>query len=456
MGYADVVLKDNPSGYWRLNEAGGTTAQDASGNNHPGSYVGTVAYSQPAVINEPTTSIGFNGSTTTVTSSAVAQGATNNSYSIEGWALFTGAPPGTAVSIASQEAASGVESTIYWTGTAFEFQHGAPSSFIHATYTFTPVVGTAYHLVGVYDGVNAKLYVNGVLVATTAASTSNAGVTGTRIGSFSNSGGIDFWPGRISDVAVYNSALTAAQIANHYLAGIASYARGLTYDKVILADGPGGYWPLTEAASPFRDLSGNGYDLSQGGDTPYQIATSPIIGAPTGEKVSSWAGTSGSATTSSSVLGYAPPFTLEAWVNPTDFATFRGILDKASGGSPAPYDWYLMQTSGLPDLVAGGTATAAPAAGAWSHLAVTVTAGNAITHYLNGAPNGTATFTPSANGTGSVMIAARPDGGTRWKGGLAHCAVYPVALSAAQIKAHYLSGIVNRNRPAPSTSLVLG
>ncbi len=41
--YSAAVLADTPRGYWRLGEASGTTAVDASGNNHTGTYLNDVA-----------------------------------------------------------------------------------------------------------------------------------------------------------------------------------------------------------------------------------------------------------------------------------------------------------------------------------------------------------------------------------------------------------------------------
>jgi hypothetical protein len=40
-GYSGTVTDAGPEGYWRLGEASGTTAADASGNGHAGSYVGS-------------------------------------------------------------------------------------------------------------------------------------------------------------------------------------------------------------------------------------------------------------------------------------------------------------------------------------------------------------------------------------------------------------------------------
>src|SRR5260370_36700308 len=60
--YSSVVLAKGPIGYWRLGEATGPTAFDASGNGYDGTYFGNPAFGQPgAITNDPDTAIGLNG-----------------------------------------------------------------------------------------------------------------------------------------------------------------------------------------------------------------------------------------------------------------------------------------------------------------------------------------------------------------------------------------------------------
>jgi Concanavalin A-like lectin/glucanases superfamily len=65
-----------------------------------------------------------------------------------------------------------------------------------------------------------------------------------------------------------------------------------------------------------------------------------------------------------------------------------------------------------------GSASAAPAAGSWSHIAVTMNGGTA-THYLNGLSNGSGTVnTMIADGGRNVKIGSRDDLFTMFKGSL--------------------------------------
>ena len=63
MSYYDTtILADDPTGYWRINEAGGTTGFDSTANHYDGLYSSGITYSQPGAISgDPDTSIGFTG-----------------------------------------------------------------------------------------------------------------------------------------------------------------------------------------------------------------------------------------------------------------------------------------------------------------------------------------------------------------------------------------------------------
>ena len=78
-----------------------------------------------------------------------------------------------------------------------------------------------HHLVGVYDTTAVRLYLDGVEVASTAATTRN-NVSGTfLIGSAASSG---FFAGVIDEVAAYGTALSSTRVAAHYAAGSSTAA----------------------------------------------------------------------------------------------------------------------------------------------------------------------------------------------------------------------------------------
>ena len=70
------------------------------------------------------------------------------------------------------------------------------------------------NICGTYDKSNIKLYLNGVLLATTAYTTSISTSGIGRISGYDN--GSEIWDGNISSVMIYNRALTATEVLQNY------------------------------------------------------------------------------------------------------------------------------------------------------------------------------------------------------------------------------------------------
>jgi hypothetical protein len=82
----------------------------------------------------------------------------------------------------------------------------------------TVVAGGVYYVVGTFDGVTQRLFVNGTQVASVALS-GGASVTANPLYLGSWGGSEEFFSGTIDEAAVYGKALSAARIAEHYAAG---------------------------------------------------------------------------------------------------------------------------------------------------------------------------------------------------------------------------------------------
>jgi hypothetical protein len=104
--------------------------------------------------------------------------------------------------------------------------------------------GAWHHVVGLYNGTTAQIYVDGVQQVS-ASSTAPTSFTGFwRIGHGAEL--IGFFSGTIAHVAVYNTELSATQIQNHYTTMISSGPA--TYAPVVIADGAVHYWQLVETS----------------------------------------------------------------------------------------------------------------------------------------------------------------------------------------------------------------
>ena len=289
--YPQVVLKDTPTGYWRLNETpdngagnNGTVANDYLGGNC-GSYANTALgqngysvglagqYSYSPATDPYETSAQF-GYVNAGVSNLVAsiQGVDFSkpanqtaNFSIEAW-VKGDVTQYYSSGIVAKGAWGAEQFTLDTGGTSYSYRftmRDASKKAYYITSNTNYPDGNWHHLVGVLDEANSNafLYVDGVKVASLASSPS-AGVISTTvpmsIGSRLGNGSVGYnqqFFGNINDVAVYNYALTATQVVTHYLAvGIppAITQNPMSYTSVnegttliVAAQGGGGTAPTT-------------------------------------------------------------------------------------------------------------------------------------------------------------------------------------------------------------------
>jgi hypothetical protein len=215
--YASTVLSDGPISYWRLGERSGTAAVDQRGAN-PGTYRNSPVLGDPSLLaSDPAdTAVRLGGTGGNV---AVADSNSldlTSAITLEAWMKPASLPAaGSFASVLSKPEAYSLqfngplmEFTVMQAGVRRRLQ--APAGAV--------VAGRAYHVVGTYDGVTQRLYLNGVLVASRA-QTGPATVTTTGLSIGSWSGYDEYFTGTIDEAAVYGKVLTAAQVQAHSTAG---------------------------------------------------------------------------------------------------------------------------------------------------------------------------------------------------------------------------------------------
>jgi hypothetical protein len=82
-----------------------------------------------------------------------------------------------------------------------------------STTTNSWTAGTWYHIAGTYDDFKLKIYVNGILQNTLCQQGTQRATSGFYFGNGSGSWSVPF-DGKIDDVRIYDSALSADEIAN--------------------------------------------------------------------------------------------------------------------------------------------------------------------------------------------------------------------------------------------------
>ncbi len=217
--YSTAVLADSPAGYWRLGEPSGSTVNDSAGSN-TGTYTNGPLLGQASLLSGDSANkaVRFDGSNDHARIPHAAAISPTQRVTVEAWIKPAVVPTSGFASIATKPEAyslqfngNRLEFTVMQNGTRRRTQ--APAGAIVANQT--------YHVVGTYDGSNARLYVNGSQVATTALTGAiSAPSNALTIGAWDSSQ--EFLNGTIDDVAVYSTALTAARVGAHYTAGTAS------------------------------------------------------------------------------------------------------------------------------------------------------------------------------------------------------------------------------------------
>jgi hypothetical protein len=165
------------------------------------------------------------------------------------------------------------------------------------------------------------------------------------------------------------------------------------------------------------------------------------------------------------MAGITDTFTVEAWINPTNYSNYNGVVSHTNntGGYPEPFDIYLVIGSGTYRYFYGGnvgatlTSVDGPtiSTGVWTHTVATME-GNSTSRtariYINGSEYTSKTSTSFAvsNGTGNGYIATRNDLVTMFNGGMDEVRISSTTRSSAWILTQY------NNQSATSTFYWLG
>lgn len=219
--YAQTVLANNPSGYWKLNETSGTVAADSSATGNDGAYVGAA----PS-LNQPGYDAALGGAFLTAPPvnyvsipHSVAQRAVT-AITEEAWIYLVGAPADQSTILSKPG------NHYFWINSArkldgFDFTNGTNGTRSAVSTAAIPLA-TWTHVAAAVDSSGAGVwYINGV-----PSGTFSLHSTGTwqDVSSGATFLGCDDGSGdrplvmRVQHAAVYPTKLSAAQILAHYQA----------------------------------------------------------------------------------------------------------------------------------------------------------------------------------------------------------------------------------------------
>jgi lysophospholipase L1-like esterase len=226
-----------PSAWWRLGEGNGATAHDAGTGLNNASLSGGYSWTSGATPAGTSSSLTLSGYSTNGYGVAATSGPvldTSASFTVSTWVNLS-STTNNAIAVAQD----GTNDSGFYLG--YLAGNGGEWDFYFMTADTTTPAWQAQaaktgattgwtHLVGVYDASakTARLYVNGALAATATGVTTWNATGPLTIGRDKYNGVLaDYWPGQISDVRAWTSALTGTQVSAVYNdAGVSTLTSG--------------------------------------------------------------------------------------------------------------------------------------------------------------------------------------------------------------------------------------
>ncbi|KKU24383.1 MAG: hypothetical protein UX88_C0006G0018, partial [Candidatus Woesebacteria bacterium GW2011_GWC2_47_16] len=438
----DTTSCSAPVAEWKMDEKTGTNAYDTSGN-------GNTAVLAPGS-NQPTWSTGKIGSSlsfdggdyTTITNNSTLQ--PTSAITVEAWVKMNSFTDSWLISNqkSTYDANFGYELREDTPTNGFLFRVGngtTSSSRASATGLST---GVWYHVVGVFDGSNTFIYLNGV-GSTGGALTGPIDYTGVASSMYigQRSDNAFRTNGYIDNVRIFNYARTPAQIAWDYNRG-----------------GPVGWWKMDECqGTTANDSSGNG---NTGTITEPGLGSNVGVGTCTGSSGTMWKdGATGKFNSSLEFDGTddrvsiptsvsLPKITVSAWIK-TSTSTEQYITERsnssyyfATGGAAAGKVCFYLAGASPSWLCSSNRVDD----GSWHHVVGTYDGTNKIV-YVDGknvaSIGGSGDI--SSGGSNAINIGVRNNAGSYvnyFNGQIDDVKIYNYGMTPTQIKTLYNDGAV--------------
>ena len=250
---ADVILADSPVGYWQLNETSGALAHNlGSGGAIDGLLNNGVTVDQGPLYVGGTTGMRFDGvddyihipDSTLINTAAVTE------RTVE---LVFNADVTTGRQVLYEEGGGTNALTIYIDAGSIYFAVRDSGEYGPFSISTAVTAGVTYHVAAVFDSVTANLftgYLDGAVVGTGATATDldahsgDIGIGAQNDGNYYHDGAdssarLNEFQGLISDVAIYNSSLSLADVQERsdIVAGLQPGAAGAIDDTLYGGDG---------------------------------------------------------------------------------------------------------------------------------------------------------------------------------------------------------------------------
>ena len=274
--YANTVIADGASHFWRLGEPSGTAALDWAGFDDDTLSGGYTRGQSGAITADADAATAFDGNSGYAVNSTAVPGP--NVFSVEAWFKTTSTTGGKIVSFGDQPTgtSNNYDRHVYMDaqGKVWFGVYNNGSYTVNTANSLND--GQWHHVVGTMDATGPTLFVDGKKVGHNGGTSSAQPYNGYwRIGGDSPWSGNPYFNGTIDDVAIYPTALPLTKVQQHYL----SSGRTLNvptrpsdpYGQAVWDANPDLYWRLGDTNGTAKDAGPNQSDGTyQGGYTQGQ------------------------------------------------------------------------------------------------------------------------------------------------------------------------------------------
>ncbi len=340
--YQATVVSQDPLAYFRLNDTTpsfpdtivATTNSGSLGTSANGPFSGSFTRGVAGAIEgDSSTAINFFGGGAYVPYSASLN--PSGPFAVEFWVkpagLNTGSTLTCPVGSLKIDGNGRLGWLFYQSASGWNFRVGSTTGYTGNLTGGTVKPNEWQHVVGVYDGTSAYLYVDGVQVGTgsVASFTPNPG-DALGIGARGDTGFLYY--GTLDEVAVYGASLTSDDVQAHYQ-NARNANRTTSYASLVQTKNPLGYWHLDEPAyNPPKAVN-----LGKGGSALDATYVYPVTVAAEGPRPATYPlfeanntavsidGTNGNVSIPS-INTVTNRLTITCWVKPHDPASYSGIV----------------------------------------------------------------------------------------------------------------------------------
>ncbi len=308
---------------------------------------------------------------------------------------------------------------------------------VTATATNGISLSSWHHLAMTADGTNLNLYVDGSLSKTIAFAASLECLTSTgalSFGAYDNGGFISFLNGKIDDVTILNTPLTASEIQYVYQKQNPSATQSeLDSTWTPQWNSLVGHWKMN---NDWNDSTGNGNNLTAFGNATF--ATAKL-----GSYSAAFDGTGDYATKTAPTNLDMTTYTVSAWINSGAKSDFNAIAAKSISTSNRTFWLGLDSTTGALSLKAssGGVAHVCSVIGTtdlrskgWVYV-TGVHSTSSCSVYVNGVLEGIDSTAGTPEGVGASLYVGRDTGATArdFNGSIDELAIWNTSLTGDEI-----------------------